>query len=91
MRPSTTGTQDHNEGNTGSLSRSEAKPGPYGQPPGLQIGCTKNKGESLQIPVTVNGVPSHAVINTGERMLGFGLQMKKTPTKTEFTHSTILH
>lgn len=32
---------------------------------GLQIGCTKNKGESLQIPLSVNGIPTQAVIDTG--------------------------
>ncbi|XP_024118778.1 uncharacterized protein LOC112140100, partial [Oryzias melastigma] len=32
---------------------------------GLQIGCTKNQGESLQIPVKVNGIPTQAVVDTG--------------------------
>lgn len=63
--PSPTGAQDHGVGTKGPLSRPKTTPGPDGQPPGLQIGCNKNKGESLQIPVTVNGVPTHAVVDAG--------------------------
>lgn len=36
--PSPMGAQNYIEGYTGSLSRSEAMPGPDGQPRGLQIG-----------------------------------------------------
>ncbi|XP_057691272.1 uncharacterized protein LOC130915330 [Corythoichthys intestinalis] len=32
---------------------------------GRQIGCTKRRGESLQIPLTVNGIPTQAVADTG--------------------------
>lgn len=38
---------------------------PNNQPPGLQIGCTKNKVESLQITLTVNGIPTQAVVDAG--------------------------
>lgn len=45
--------------------RSQGTLNPDHQPQGLQIGCTKIKGESLQIPVTVNGIPTQAVVDTG--------------------------
>ncbi len=32
---------------------------------GLQIGCTKNKGESIQVLLTINGIPTPAVADTG--------------------------
>ncbi|XP_060758004.1 uncharacterized protein LOC132868818 [Neoarius graeffei] len=31
----------------------------------LKLSCAKSKGESLQIPITVNGIPTEAVVDTG--------------------------
>lgn len=63
--PSLTGTPNCGKENVGPQLKSRVPPGSNNQPPGLQIGCTKNKGESLQILVTDNGIPTQAVVDTG--------------------------
>lgn len=44
---------NHSDKDIGQQPQSGVSISPDNQPQGLQIGCTKNKGESLQIPVTV--------------------------------------
>lgn len=63
--PTPTGAPNHGEENVGPRLKSGVSPGPDNQPLGLKFGCIKNKGESLQIPVTANGVPTQAVVDTG--------------------------
>lgn len=58
-------TAARNHGDPGQKVWSEGSITSDHQPQGLQIDCTKDEGESLQIPVTVNGIPTQTVVDTG--------------------------
>ncbi|KAK7918651.1 hypothetical protein WMY93_009935 [Mugilogobius chulae] len=57
----------HNDGDkqTDYMLKSNGAPNVDHQFQGRQIGCTKKRGESLQIPLTINGIPTQAVADTG--------------------------
>ncbi|XP_063040269.1 uncharacterized protein LOC134435312 [Engraulis encrasicolus] len=46
-------------------TQSNSAPLPSHQERGLKLSCAKSKGESLQIPITVNGIATEAVVDTG--------------------------
>lgn len=62
---SPTAAQNHGEKHPDHHVQSEETRHSNYQQQGLQLSCAKNKGESLQILVTVNGIPTEAVVDTG--------------------------
>jgi len=86
------GAQNHSDQNIRQQPQSGVSLSPDNQPQRLHIGCTKNKGESLQIPVTVNGVPTQAVIDTGAQttVISEGLYQSLSTKGPNNLHETYL-
>ncbi|XP_036000896.1 uncharacterized protein LOC118565187 [Fundulus heteroclitus] len=63
--PSPVAACNHNEKPTDHMLQSDGAPITDPQLQGRQIGCTKKRGESLQVPLIINGISTQAVADTG--------------------------
>lgn len=52
----------------GQVTSAGGRVSQWSQSPTVQVSCTTNRGPSLQIALTVNGIPVQAVVETGAEM-----------------------
>ncbi|TRZ00762.1 hypothetical protein DNTS_024559, partial [Danionella cerebrum] len=82
------------EKHIGYRLQSDGAPNSDHQLQGRQIGCTKKRGESLQIPMTINGIQTQAIADTGAQTTVISEELYQSILKRDTTtadlHQTYL-